>query len=81
MHWMVVIGIGWLLLAVAGAVVIGRSIHAAEHHEVPAAVVLRPPRASRRSAKVSRRPSASRAVSGCLSPVDRSPSPWENETT
>jgi hypothetical protein len=87
MHWVVVVGVGWLLLAVMGAVVIGCSIRLAERREVPAAVVPRPlrsPRSPRTHANSPRgrsRASTSRAVSACLSPVDRSPSSWENETT
>ncbi|MGY1635520.1 hypothetical protein ACI78V_02560 [Geodermatophilus sp. SYSU D00742] len=38
MHWVVIVGVGWLLLAVTGAVVVGRSIRIAEHHEAGSAV-------------------------------------------
>jgi hypothetical protein len=89
MHWVVVVGVGWLLLAVVGAVVIGCSIRLAERREVPAAAgpaprPLRSPRSARTRACSPHgrgRSSASRAVSACLSPVDRSPSSWETETT
>jgi hypothetical protein len=86
MSWVVVvvIGTGWLFLAVPGALVIGRSIHLAEQRQSEAGLVLPPgtpggPSAHGRPAH-GRRPGApSRAVSACLTPTDRKPTSWENE--
>ncbi|MGY1822033.1 hypothetical protein [Geodermatophilus sp. SYSU D00079] len=86
MSWVVVVGAGWLLIAVTGAVVIGRSIRLAEHREI-AAPSARPsvhasrPRAYAGCPRGRRRASTSRAVSACVSRAHRSPSSWENETT
>jgi hypothetical protein len=86
MSWVVIVGAGWLLFAVTGAVVIGRSIRLAERREIAVAAA-RPLRAARASGgyvgcpRGSRRASTSRAVSTCLTPIDRAPASWETETT